>query len=95
MSWIENYNLNVFTPHEMRETQAIAIKFTQHPTAEAEHDDEEAIIIPRLPNKDVRNVKLSNISAVEFQHYHRIRQPLLPVLHRYNGQTLLIIDQQS
>ena len=37
--WIDNYDLNVFTPNGRRETHALAIEFTQHPSENQTDED--------------------------------------------------------
>ena len=48
MAWMDNYDLNVFTPNEMRVTHAMAIEYTQHPGNTVEEVDscDSANLIP-------------------------------------------------
>ena len=48
-SWIDNYDLQVFTPNGNRETHALAIELTQQGRV---HDEEQTMCIPRLSKKE-------------------------------------------
>ena len=85
-SWVDNYDLNVFTPNGCRETHALAIELTQHPLeCDNEDDQMESVVIPRLSKEAISDIKLSELSAIDLQHYQGPKNPKPPITSTHDG----------
>ena len=56
-SWVDNYDLNVFTPNGYRESHALVVQVTQQTQVEDEQDTIQ--VIPRVSKADMNKTKLS------------------------------------
>jgi hypothetical protein len=70
-AWCDNYDLNVFTPNGKRETHAMAVEFTQHPTFDAQEMEQGEVevteqIISRLSKGEMKETKLSELAPVNW-----------------------------
>lgn len=84
--WCDNYDLNVYTPNGAQETHAMAIEFTQQAT---ENSFETPMPkTPRLSKTEVSDLKLSELSPVEFAHYQGSKNPTPPTVTVHEGQSL-------
>ena len=78
-AWIDNYDLQVYTPNGNRETHALAVEFTQPSDSLSDSDDDENMPeIPRLSRGDMKTLQLSEMSGVVFEHYQGPPKPLPP-----------------
>ncbi len=76
-SWIDNYDLHIYTPNGKRETHTLVVEFTQ-PNDGYVRDEESAIDVPRLVKSDLKSLKLGEKTGVVFQHYQGPKNPLPP-----------------
>ena len=53
-SWVDNYDLNVFTPNGCRETHALAIEITQQPVSAPDMDEHNELLLNRNERDDVK-----------------------------------------
>ena len=76
----DNYDLNIYTTNGACETHAMAIKFTQQePQTNIQlQTNQVATNVLRLSKGDMSNLKLSELSPVEFAHYQGPPNPLPP-----------------
>ncbi len=74
-SWVDNYDLNVFTPNGCRETHALAVEVTQQPLI---NEDVDVVtpqpIIPRLSKTEVDKAKLSEVSPIVIQRLRKSKE---------------------
>ncbi len=94
-SWVDNYDLNVFTPNGCRETHALAVEVTQQPLI---NEDVDVVtpqpIIPRLSKTEVDKAKLSEVSPIVIQHYEGPKKPLPPKTEDHHGLPYHIVEQR-
>ena len=79
--WCDNYDLNIYTPNGARETHAMAIEFTQQASqahSQLQSNQVAATTIPRLSRSEMNNLKMSELSPVQFAHYQGPLNPLPP-----------------
>jgi len=74
--WYDNYDLRVYTPNGLKECHGMAVEHMQ----QFDDNEEECnnINIPRLSNTEIKEVHLSELSAVQFEHYAGIKNPIPP-----------------
>lgn len=84
--WCDNYDLNVYTPNGARETHDMAIEFTQQ--AKKNSFETPMPKVPRLSKTEVSDLKLSELSSVDFAHYQGIKNPTPPTITVHEGQSL-------
>ena len=91
MSWVDNYDLNVFTPNGCRETHSLVVELTQQPESGPADEEmstsnsEEDIVIPRLSQLEISQVKLSDLSPVTMRHYQAGKNHKLPATVDHDG----------
>ncbi len=66
-SWIDNYDLAVFTSNGYRETHALAIERMQPTDVKNPDEDHPFIIFSWLSKVEMKRVKCSELSAVTFE----------------------------
>ena len=88
-SWVDNYDLNVFTPNGCRATHALVVEVTQQPTynedrvgSSCEIDEP---VISRISKAEMGKTKLSELSPVVVHHYHGPNKPTPPAVHTNIG----------
>lgn len=82
-SWIDNSNLQVYTPNGNRDVHTLVVEFTQASDGYASNEDA-FIDIPRLAQSDLKALKLSDRTGVVFQHYQGPNNSLPPTIHPHN-----------
>ena len=81
-SWVDKYDLNVFTPNSCRGTHALVIEVTQQPPEYDDENEEEDNmssnfpLIPRIRKADIKNTKLGELSPISIQHYQGPKNPI-------------------
>ena len=71
-AWIDHFDLNMFTPNEMRETHP-AIQCSQSDNTDETHvndPQDPQNLIPRLSKHEVKNLKLSELNPVNIVHFY-------------------------
>jgi len=96
MAWMDNYDLNVFTPNGMRETHAMAIEFTQHPgnTVEEADSGDSTNLIPQLSKKDIKESKVGELAPIPYVHYTGPKKPSPPNVTKHEGKSFIFISEQ-
>ena len=85
-SWVDNYDLNVFTPNGCRESHALVVEVTQQPQEDEVEDEQDTIqVIPRVSKADMNKTKLSELSPLTMYHYQGPKNPTPPVTHDHDG----------
>ncbi|MES9884700.1 MAG: hypothetical protein ABW185_27970 [Sedimenticola sp.] len=96
-SWIDNYDLNVFTPNGCRETHALVVEVTQQPTDDDDDSgdwDTSHQVIPRISKTEIGTTKLSELSPIVIQHYEGPKNPLPPVTDVHSGVPYHVVVQR-
>ncbi|MES9884496.1 MAG: hypothetical protein ABW185_26930, partial [Sedimenticola sp.] len=96
-SWVDNYDLNIFTPNGCRETHALAVEVTQQPLIRVDEnaDIEPADpIIPRVSKAEVDQTKLSEVSPIAIQHYEGPKRPLPPATDDHYGLPYHVVEER-
>jgi hypothetical protein len=88
-AWVDNYDLNIFTPNGCRGTHALVIEVTQQPPDDEDENQGanglQNPMIPRVSKSDMKNTKLSELSPIIMQHYQGPKNPLPPATYDHDG----------
>ncbi len=76
----------MFTPNGQCETHALAIELMQPTDVQNPDEDNPSIIFSRLSRAEMKRVKCSELSAVIFEHYQGLKQPIPPAIIFQEGK---------
>ena len=83
--WVDNYDLNIFTPNGCRGTHALATEVTQHPLPTDENRQQPLPKIPRLKKMETSRMDIIELPSNALHHYQGPSRPLPPPFPDHDG----------